>query len=107
MVKVVFVDRRGERIVDASAGESLMQAARYDPYSPLIGECGGSCICASCHAYIDAAWLRRLPPVSINEAQMLDVIENSRYNSRLTCRVRLEPELDGIVVRIPATARQP
>lgn len=78
-----------------------MQAARYDHYSTLIGECGGSCICASCHAYIDTAWLRALPPVSLNEAQMLDAIEQSRYNSRLTCRVRVGPELDGIIVRIP------
>ena len=105
MVRVGFVVERGERIVEAAAGESLMQAARYDEFSSLIGECGGSCICASCHAYIDPAWLRKLPPVSVNEAQMLDVIENPRYNSRLTCRVRLGPELDGIVVRVPRAAR--
>lgn len=82
-----------------------MQAARYDEHSTLIGECGGSCICASCHAYIDAAWLQALAPVSINEAQMLDVIDNSRYNSRLTCRIRLGPELDGIIVRVPRRDR--
>lgn len=105
MVRVVFVDDRGERVIEAVEGESLMQAARYDPYSTLIGECGGSCICASCHAYIDAAWLHALPPVSINEAQMLDAIEQSRYNSRLTCRVRVGPELDGIVVRLPRKHR--
>src|SRR5688572_10022507 len=98
MVRVVFVDEHGTRAVDASEGETLMQAARYDDLSKLIGESGGSCICASCHAYIDAAWLRMLPPVSVNEAQMLDVIENTRYNSRLTCRVTLRPELDGIIV---------
>lgn len=105
MVRVVFIDERGERVVEAADGASLMEAARQDVYSTLIGECGGSCICASCHAYIDAAWLRALPPISINEAQMLDVIEEARYNSRLTCRVRLGPELDGIVVRVPRKAR--
>ncbi len=101
MVRVIFIDERGERVIEAREGESLMEAARYDGYSTLIGECGGSCICASCHAYIDAAWLYKLNPVSINEAQMLDVIENTRFNSRLTCRVRLGPELDGIIVRLP------
>ncbi|GFE87754.1 (2Fe-2S) ferredoxin [Steroidobacter agaridevorans] len=104
MIRVKFVDERGERVVEAAEGETLMQAARYDAFTTLLGECGGSCICASCHAYIDAAWLQALPPVSINEAQMLDVIENCRYNSRLTCRVRLKPELDGITVRIPRRA---
>ncbi len=101
MVRVVFVDDLGERLIEAAEGESLMEAARYDEHSTLIGECGGSCICASCHAYIDAAWLHALPPVSTNEAQMLDAIEQSRYNSRLTCRVRIGPELDGIIVRLP------
>lgn len=105
MVRVVFVDGLGERLIEAAEGESLMEAARYDEHSTLIGECGGSCICASCHAYIDAAWLPALPPVSINEAQMLDAIEQSRYNSRLTCRVRVGPELDGIVVRVPGKPR--
>lgn len=105
MVRVVFVDEQGTRVVDATEGETVMQAARRDEYSTLIGECDGSCICASCHAYIDAAWLHILPPVSFNEAQMLDVIENGRYNSRLTCRIRLGPQLDGIVVRAPRSQR--
>ena len=105
MVRVVFVDDQGERVVDAAEGESLMEAARNGGHSGLIGECGGSCICASCHAYIDAAWIHALRPVSINEANMLDAMENSRHNSRLTCRVRVGPELDGIVVRVPSKVR--
>lgn len=105
MVRVVFVDEKGTRIIEAAEGETVMQAARYDEWTRLIGECGGSCICASCHAYIDAAWFRALPPVSINEAQMLDVIHNVRYNSRLTCRIRLGRELDGIIVRVPRNDR--
>ena len=101
MVRVVFVDEQGEHTVEAQAGESVMEAARRAKRSILIGECGGSCICASCHAYIDSPWLRALPPVTMNEAQMLDAIENVRYCSRLTCRLPLVPELDGIVVRVP------
>ena len=101
MVRVVFVDEQGERAVEAKVGESVMDAARRDIQSSLIGECGGSCICASCHAYIDAQWLRALPPVTVNEAQMLDAIENSRYCSRLTCRLPVVPDLDGMVVRVP------
>jgi ferredoxin, 2Fe-2S len=101
MVRIIFVDELGERVVEAKEGLSVMEAARHDTHSSLIGECGGSCICASCHAYIDAPWLRLLPPVSVNEAQMLDAIENVRYCSRLTCRLPVVPELDGIVVRIP------
>ena len=102
MSRIIFVDQDGLRhTVDAENGRSIMQAARdlLAPY--LIGECGGSCICASCHAYIDYAWLRTLLPVSRNEAAMLDAIEGVRYNSRLTCQLIMEDRLDGIVVRIP------
>lgn len=79
-----------------------MQVARDNGYELLAGDCGGSCICGTCHAYIDAAWLHELPPVSMNEANMLDALENSRYNSRLTCRITVGSSLHGLVVRIPA-----
>jgi len=101
MGRIVFVDRDGvSHPVVATTGRSIMQAAQ-DSLAPfLIGECGGSCICASCHAYIDFAWLRLLPPVSRNEAAMLDAITTVRYNSRLTCQIVMNDSLDGIVVRI-------
>jgi 2Fe-2S ferredoxin len=102
MSRIIFVDRDSlPHIVDAHNGRSIMQAARDRLASYLIGECGGSCICASCHAYIDSAWLRVLPPVSRNESDMLDSIEGVRHNSRLTCQLIMEDRLDGIVVRIP------
>jgi 2Fe-2S ferredoxin len=102
MSRIIFVDQEGvQHTVDAQNGRSVMQAAR-DRLAPyLIGECGGSCICASCHAYIDFAWLGKLPAVSRNEAAMLDAIEGARYNSRLTCQLIMEDRLDGIIVRIP------
>ena len=102
MGRIVFIDRNGvSHPVAAGNGRSIMQAARDALASFLIGECGGSCICASCHAYIDFAWLGRLPPVSRNEAAMLDAIDNARYNSRLTCQIVMNDSLDGVVVRIP------
>jgi ferredoxin, 2Fe-2S len=102
MPRVIVVEVDGtEHILLAMNGRSIMQAAR-DRLAPyLIGECGGSCICASCHAYVDSKWLGVLPPVSPNEASMLDAIENVRYNSRLMCQVLVREELDGIIVRIP------
>lgn len=102
MSRVIFVDRDGvEHTVTAQNGRSIMQAARDQLAPYLIGECGGSCICASCHAYIDSKWLGALAPVSRNEAAMLDAIAGVRYNSRLTCQLIMEDRLDGIIVRIP------
>ena len=102
MGRVIFVGKDGaEHAVSAHNGRSIMQAARDQLAPYLIGECGGSCICASCHAYIDFKWLGALPPVSRNEAAMLDAISGTRYNSRLTCQLIMEDRLDGIIVRIP------
>jgi ferredoxin, 2Fe-2S len=103
MPRVIIVGSDGtEHILPAANHRSIMQAAR-DRLAPyLIGECGGSCICASCHAYVDAKWLGMLAPVSRNEASMLDAIENARYNSRLTCQLLMRDDLDGITIRIPS-----
>jgi ferredoxin, 2Fe-2S len=103
MVRIVFIEASGARhVMSGLSGRSVMQVAR-DHLAPfLIGECGGSCICASCHAFVEFAWLSKLPPVSTNEAGMLDALESVRYNSRLTCQIILSEQLDGIVVRLPA-----
>lgn len=102
MARIIFIDSAGvQHTVDGPNGRSIMQAAR-DSLAPfLIGECGGSCICASCHAFIDYQWLGALPAVSSNEANMLDAIPGVRYSSRLTCQILMYDLLDGIVVRIP------
>jgi len=101
MVRIAFIDGTGEHVADATEGRSLMQAARDNGYSFLAGDCGGTCTCGTCHAYIDAAWLYLLTPVSMNEANLLDALDDTRYNSRLTCRVIASPALEGIVIRVP------
>jgi ferredoxin, 2Fe-2S len=102
MVRITFVDRDGNSFpVNAIPGRSLMQAVGDASLPLLIGECGGSCNCASCHAYLETRYLPRLPPVSRNEANMLDAIWNSRHNSRLTCQIVIGEELEGLVVSLP------
>ena len=67
----------------------------------IIGDCGGNCSCATCHGYVDPAWIAKLPPRSENEVVMLDGVMHLEDNSRLTCQIKLTPALDGIVVRLP------
>ncbi|MEN1478778.1 (2Fe-2S)-binding protein, partial [Pseudomonas aeruginosa] len=66
-------------------------------------DCGGACACATCHAYIDETWLERLPPMDSTENDMLDCAVERRDNSRLTCQVFIREELDGMVLRLPAS----
>ena len=35
------------------------------------------------------------------EEDMLDFAQDVQPNSRLSCQIRVKPELDGLIVRIP------
>lgn len=70
----------------------------------IEAECGGSCMCATCHVYVDAAWLDRLPKVQILEDEMLDDTASKREsNSRLSCQIQMTDDLDGLIVTLPET----
>lgn len=88
---------------EVPAGMTLMQAATARGLAGIIGECGGSMACATCHVVVDPAWADRLDPPSVIEQDMLDITEAERQpTSRLSCQIRMRAELDGIVVRVPA-----
>ena len=102
MPQVTFIDPDGtEHVVEAPIGRSLMQAAVANGVTGILGDCGGSCSCATCHGYIDARWRDKLPKVSETEEDMLDSVPDRRDESRLCCQVTLSDALDGIVVRLP------
>ncbi|MEI7783408.1 MAG: 2Fe-2S iron-sulfur cluster-binding protein [Betaproteobacteria bacterium] len=92
------------RELDVPAGHSVMQAAVAAGVRGIVGECGGSAMCATCHVYIDPAWLERLPPALPNELEMLECTASERRpESRLSCQVKVQAGLAGLVVRLPAT----
>jgi 2Fe-2S ferredoxin len=47
--------------VQAPEGSNAMQAATGAGLAGIVGECGGSAMCATCHVYVDEAWVDRLP----------------------------------------------
>lgn len=90
------------RDIAADAGTSVMQAVTAAGEAGIVAECGGSAMCATCHVYVDDAWVDRLPAPLANELEMLECTADERGpTSRLSCQIRLTPELDGIVVRLP------
>jgi 2Fe-2S ferredoxin len=104
MTKIRFIEHDGtEHVVEAEVGNSLMQTARDNLVPGIIGDCGGNCSCATCHGYVDAAWLDKLPPQSEEEVIMLDGAMHLEHNSRLTCQIKVTPQLDGLVVRLPVS----
>lgn len=102
MTKVTFIDYKGtSRTVNIEDGISLMEAAVTNMVPGIDGDCGGACACATCHLHVDAAWLEKLQPMDSTEQSMLELAPNCDDTSRLGCRIKVSPELDGLVVRTP------
>ncbi|GGB84972.1 ferredoxin [Marinobacterium zhoushanense] len=103
MPKVVYVDFQGNRNeLEVANGMTLMQGAVMNGLDGIEGECSGSCACATCHCYVDEAYLDKLPEMSENEDELLDGTASERLGtSRLSCQIRMADDLDGIVVQLP------
>lgn len=102
MPTVVFIDHRGLTYeAQAPLNKSLMQVALDNAVPGILGDCGGSCSCATCHGYVDPRWAACLPPPTETETFMLEAVSELRENSRLCCQIRMTAELDGVIVRLP------
>jgi len=102
MAKITFVEFNGtERVVDAQANTTVMEAARRNDIPGIEAECGGSCACATCHVYVDKDWIEKAGERSEMEEDMLDFAFDVRENSRLCCQIKVTDELDGLIVRVP------
>ena len=100
MLTVVYTDPNGaEHAVSATAGKSVMESAVSHGVPGVVGQCGGSLACASCHVYVKEGWLSRTGEVSEMEDDMLDGALAERLpESRLSCQIRLTEDLDGLRV---------
>jgi len=103
MPTVVFITPEGdERRVEVTVGTTIRDAAMESGVPGIVGDCGGFCNCGTCHGYVDAAWLPRLPPISDSEAAMLEgVASPPQNNSRLCCQLLMTEAMDGILVTLP------
>ena len=102
MPTVVFTDPQGtEHRLEAPVGRSLMQVAIDHNVPGILGDCGGACSCATCHGYVDPAFLAQLPARSETEVFMLEGVPELRDNSRLCCQIRMRPELEGLRIQLP------
>ncbi|MCY1074808.1 2Fe-2S iron-sulfur cluster-binding protein [Archangium lansingense] len=104
MAKIKFIEADGkEHQVEAQEGQSVMQAAMDNLVPGIVAECGGFASCATCHGYVDEAWMTKLPSPDAAEASMIECAFHVRPNSRLTCQLKVTPALDGLVVRLPVS----
>ena len=103
MPAITFIHPDGKSDhIETGDGESAMQAATRHGIGGILAECGGNAMCATCHVYVDEAWLARLPAVGDDEDALLEGTATERLpNSRLSCQIQLTPALDGLVLRLP------
>lgn len=103
MPEITYIEANGQSTsVELPEGWSLMQGATANGIDGILGECGGSCACATCHCYVDASRLAELPAASENELVMLDNVAcERRPNSRLACQIKATAALNGLRVTLP------
>jgi ferredoxin, 2Fe-2S len=103
MPQVVFIEPDGRRVaVQAKDGQSAMRAAVDQGVAGIEAECGGQCLCATCHCYVADPWQEKLPPPSADEQVMLENVVAPRLpGSRLSCQIVLNPSLDGLTLTVP------
>ena len=102
MPKVTYIAHTGEsQTIDVATAMVVMEGAVKNGIDGIVVECGGACMCATCHVYVDEAWLDRLDPIGEEQEEMLGATAAERKaNSRLSCQNRMRPEFDGLVVRM-------
>jgi 2Fe-2S ferredoxin len=104
MPKITYVDSDGNaRTVEADVGSTVMETAIRSNIPGIVAECGGACACATCHVYVDEAWIEKTGDKSPMEEDMLDFAFDVRPTSRLSCQIKVSPDLDGLIVTTPSS----
>jgi ferredoxin len=82
--------------VEAYEGEQLMVALKRAGL-PLLAVCGGKGACGTCKVAFAPQWGARLAPPEKRELRLLTHLK-AREGERLSCRIILSGELDGLEV---------
>ncbi|HDZ08870.1 2Fe-2S iron-sulfur cluster-binding protein [Pseudohongiella sp.] len=102
MTRITYIEHDGtEHSIDASNGDSVMEAAIKNLVPGIDADCGGACSCGTCHVFVDDAWLQAVGEPGEFEEPMLDINPERSANSRLSCQIDINDDLDGLVVRLP------
>ena len=102
VIAVTFIEADGtvKKVDDAVIGESLMNIAKENSIAGILGDCGGSCACATCHVLVDSEWTGVVGKPDDVEEMTLEMVGEVQETSRLCCQVLLSAEMDGLKVTV-------
>ena len=73
MPKITYIEHDGTpHEVEGDVGMTVMEVARKASVPGIEAECGGACSCATCHVYVDEAWMAKTGSAAEMEEDMLD-----------------------------------
>ena len=82
MPKIIFKKVSGEtEEVKIRVGDSIMQAAVDNGIDEIVAECGGNCVCATCHCYIEESFVSKLSEMDDFENASLELDKSSSVDS--------------------------
>jgi len=102
MARITYVEFNGtQHSIDVPPGQSVMEGAVRNGVPGIDADCGGNCACATCHVYVDPAWVPKVAGPEDSEKSMLEFVRGAEANSRLSCQMAVTEALDGLVVKMP------
>jgi 2Fe-2S ferredoxin len=102
MPKITYKDKDGNsKIIEVENGLSVMEGAIQNDIPGIDADCGGAMACATCHVYVEEKWFDKLSKAEDAEEDMIDMANEPKKNSRLSCQLIVTDELDGLIVTTP------
>ena len=101
MAVINVTNRAGQKhVIQGKIGATLMENLR-DNNMDVEAICGGCCSCATCHVFVDEAWMNKLRDRSADEQELVEQTTAFKPEcSRLSCQIKFVEALDGIAVTV-------
>ena len=103
MPKITYIEHNGKsHTIEVPKDLTVMEGAIQNTIPGIDADCGGACACATCHVYVNEEWIDKLPLKTNTEQDMLDMAFEPNKQSRLSCQIVVNEDLDGLVVKMPS-----
>jgi len=101
-ITITIVNSTGEINLEApnDIGLNLMEFLKANEYEQIEGTCGGIALCATCHVRV----LESSPHLNEQideEVLLIETLPIFFENSRLSCQIKLNKNLNKIKISIP------